>query len=234
MAIRKCALFLLLALLVLLTSQAIVTKHDDPFSWDVDVAEWVQNADAGSIGSYNNRMGVAGAAGVLGLIVIVWLWFKGWRAEAVFVGLVGVADLLNPLFRETIGSPRPTAELITIYRIPVDFSFPSGTAMHVVMFSGFLIYLSMRMMKAGWLRNVICGILGLWIPIMGVWVVYQGRHWPSDALGGFVYGAIFLWIIIWGYQKYITWRRSFPKEQIPLGNLPSLLHPFAWIARIVY
>jgi len=179
-------------------------------------------------------MGVAGVAGVVGLIVIACLWFKGWRAEAVFVGFVGVADLLNPLFREVIGNPRPTSEFITVYRSPVDFSFPSGTAMHVVMFSGVLIYLSMHLMKAGWLRNVICGIMGLWIPIMGVWLIYRGAHWPSDVLGGYVYGAVFLCIIIWSYQKYIAWRRSLPKEHIPLEKLPSLFQPFAWIARIVY
>ena len=234
MAIRKYAFLLLLAFMVLLTVQAIATKNDAPFSWDVDIAEWVQSVDAGSVGTYNNRMGVAGAAGVIGVIVIAWLWFKGWRAEAVFVGFVGVADLLNPLFREVIASPRPTGEFITIYRTPTDFSFPSGTTMHVVMFSGFLIYLSMRMMKAGWLRNAICAILGLWIPLMGAWVVYRGVHWPSDALGGFVYGAVFLWIIIWGFEKYTAWRRSFPKDHMPLEKLPPLLQPFSWIAKIVY
>lgn len=229
--IKNFLFLVLLGFLLFLTYQATDVDH---FFWDLDVSEWVQKVDAGSIAEYNSRMGVVGAAGVLGLLAIAWLWFKGWRVEAFFVGMVGVFDLINPLFRELIARPRPTEDLIIIYRTPTDFSFPSGTAMHVVMFCGLLCYLCSQVLKPGWPRTVFQIGLILWIPLMGLWVIYRGVHWPSDVLGGFVYGACFLWIIIWGHRKYTSWRRIYPKDYIPPEQIPSYLKPFRWVLTILY
>lgn len=228
---RRCVFVLIVAFILFLTIEALITDY---FSWDVTIADWVQSKDAGTIGEYHDRMGVAGAAGILGIIVIALLWFKGWRAEAAFVGVVGIADLLNPFLREVIARPRPTENLIVIYTEPTDFSFPSGTAMHVVMFCGFLIYLCARLMKPGWVRTSIQVVLGLWIPIMGLWLIYRGVHWPSDVLGGYVYGAFFLWMIVWGFKKYIMWRRAFPRDTVPGKHLPSILRPLSWALKLVY
>lgn len=228
---RRCIFVLIVAFLLFLTIEALITDY---FSWDLTISEWVQSNDVGSVAEYDNRMGVAGAAGVLGIIIIALLWFKGWRAEAAFVGLVGITDLINPLLREVIARPRPDGDLITICRESTDFSFPSGTAMHVVMFSGFLIYLSGRLLKPGWIRTILQIMLGLWVPIMGMWLIYRGVHWPSDVLGGYVYGAFFLWMIILGFKKYVTWRRAFPRDRIPREELPSAIRPLAWALRLVY
>lgn len=246
----KIAFAFLVGLLAFLTYEALTTDY---FSWDLTIAEWIQSRDAGSIAEYNGRMGIVGAAGVFGLLVIIWLWFKGWRAEAAFVGIVGITDLINPLLREVIGRPRPDPDvnpnvvfhneisdfsnidpIVMIYREPTDFSFPSGTAMHVVMFCGILIYFSHRVLKPSVLRTIIQVLLFLWIPLMGVWLIYRGVHWPSDVFGGFVYGAVFLWLIVWGYQKYVTWRRSRPKKEIYREQLPFLVRPITWIIRILY
>jgi len=227
----RCSFALLIAVLIV---SAIQVHSAGPFSWDVTITEWIQRFDAGPIASYNKRMGVIGAAGILGIMIILWLWLKGWRAEAVSIGLVGIADLVNPLIREVVSRPRPTGELVTIYREPTDFSFPSGTAMHVLMFCGALIYFSGRVMRPGCLRTTLRILLGLWIPIMGIWVIYRGVHWPSDVLGGYVYGVFFLWAIIWVYQKYTRWRRAYPKDLIPGNALPPLMRPLTTIFRIVY
>jgi len=228
---RRCIFALIVAFLIFLTIEALITDY---FSWDVTISEWVQSKDVGSVTEYDNRMGVAGAAGILGIIIIALLWFRGWRAEAAFVGLVGIADLINPLLREVIARPRPDGDLIIICREPTDFSFPSGTAMHLVMFCGFLIYLCGNLLKPGWIRIALQVVLGLWIPIMGTWLIYRGVHWPSDVLGGFVYGAFFLWMIIWGFKKYTTWRRAFPRDCVPREQLPSVLRPLSRALRMIY
>jgi len=228
---RRCIFALIVAFLIFLTIEALITDY---FSWDITIADWIQSVDAGPIADYNERFGVVGAAGVLGIIVIALLWFRGWRAEAAFVGFVGVADLINPLLREVFARPRPTEDLIKIYTEPTDFSFPSGTAMHLVMFCGFLIYLCGTLLKPSWIRTILQFMLGLWIPIMGTWLVYRGVHWPSDVLGGFVYGAFFLWMIIWGFKKYTTWRRAFPRDRITREQLPSAIRPLSWALRMIY
>ena len=233
-AMKKYAFFMLLVVIGYLTYDAV---RVDWYSWDLSITKWIQGVDVGSIANYNNRMGIVGAAGVLGLIVIAWLWFKGWRAEAFFVGIVGITNFLNPLFRYVIGRPRPSCDIegiVTCPEVPDGFSFPSGTAMHVVMFCGFIIYLSYRVLKSGYLRNALNIIMSLWIPVMGIWIIYLGRHWTSDVIGGYLYGAFFLWIIIWGYRRYVTWRRIHPKEGVPSEKLPTAVQPLAWVIKMVY
>jgi membrane-associated phospholipid phosphatase len=106
--------------------------------------------------------------------------------------------------------------------------------MHLVMFCGFLFYLCQILLKPGWLRLTLQVMLIAWIPFMGAWLVYRAVHWPSDVLGGYVYGAFFLWIIIWGFNKYRTWRRAFPKNSIPDEEIPSVLRPLSWALRMIY
>ncbi|MDD5093260.1 MAG: phosphatase PAP2 family protein [Dehalococcoidia bacterium] len=231
----KYVFLIILGVLAFLTIEAV---RLDWFSWDLAITEWIQRVDAedflGPLVNFNNRMGVVGVAGITGLAAIVWLWLKGQRAEAVFVGLVGVADFLNPVLRYLIDRPRPATDLVVVYRPNGDCSFPSGTAMHVFMFCGILIYLVLRLFKPGFWRTAICVLLGLYIPMMGLWLIYRGIHWPSDVLGGYIYGAVFLWAIIWGHQRYIAWRRRYPRDHIPVQCIPAPIRPFAWILKMVY
>jgi membrane-associated phospholipid phosphatase len=77
-------------------------------------------------------------------------------------------------------------------------------------------------------------LLGVYIPIVGVWLVYDGRHWTSDVLGGYVYGAFYLTVLVWAYRRYIAWRRSYPRSNVPVEELPAAARPFAWILRTLY
>ena len=230
----RYGLGLLIAFTAALTYGALTT---DFFKWDLIITEWLQGfhpAALEPILHYNNRMGVVGISGVTGVAVMAWLWFKGWRAEAFFVGCVGITDLLNPILRYFIGRPRPNPGIIDVYRSPDDFTFPSGTAMHVFMFCGILVYLAQSLIKPGYLKTTFQALVIVYIPLMGLWIIYRGVHWPSDVIGGFAYGAIFLWIIIWGRRKYVTWRRRYPKDNISREDLPPLMRPFAWVVRLIY
>jgi len=232
---KKSYLFAsLLVVLIFLTWEAVSA---DRFRYDMAITSWVQDFDVerviGSFVRYNNRMGVVGVAGVLGVGIIALLWLRNRRIEAAAVAMVGVADLFNPLFRKLIDRPRPTEDLVFVNRLSDSFSFPSGTAMHVMMFCGILVYLSWRLLRPGPRRNILHTLLILYIPLMGLWLIYLGAHWPSDVLGGYVYGAVFLWIIIWGYQKYLGWRRRYPSQQIPREVLPPILRPFAPILALL-
>jgi len=228
---NKSHLFaLLLTVLIFLTVGALIF---DRFPYDLAITKWIQGLNVeripgSSVLLYNGRLGIVGIAGGIGLGVIILLWLKNRRVEAASVAMVGIADVINPLFRIIIDRPRPTEELeVSIYYPDLEpFSFPSGTSMHIIMFCGILIYLSGRLLKPGLLRSVLQTLLILYIPLMGLRLIYLGSHWPSDVLGGYVYGALFLWIIIWGSHKYLGWRRCYPSQQIPKEALPLLLRPF--------
>ena len=172
------------------------------------------------------------------LVVTGWLWLKGWRAEALFVAGVGLFDALNAPLRYFIGRPRPGSDLVVVLSEPqgwpTAFGFPSGSAMHVIMFCGIIIYLSRHVFRPSPLRSAAWVLLSLYTAMVGIWVVYAGRHWMSDVLGGYVYGALFLWVLVWTYHKYVAWRRAYPKEHVPTERLPTLARPFAWIVTTIY
>lgn len=233
--IRRCAFLLLLGVLALLTYDSLST---DVYRWDLTVTERVQSVGAERFAPSLQRLsGVAvmveGALAILA--VVAWLWFKGWRTEAFCVILVGILDLFNLFIRDLIARPRPTSDLVFVLSDPqYGYSFPSGSAMHIAMFGGIIIYFSRYVVKPGRLRTALWVLVSLCIAAVGVWLVYAGRHWPSCVLGGYVYGAFFLWVLLWGYHKYVAWRRAYPKGYIPKEKLPALARPFAWIMTTIY
>ncbi len=150
------------------------------------------------------------------------------------MAFIFIPDAFNVALREIIGRPRPSSDLVMVFGGPQGSSFPSGYALHVILFCGFLIYLFKYVLKPGRLRTLLWVLFGIYIPTVGVWLIYDGRHWTSDVLGGYVYGAFYLVILIWIYSKYTTWRRKYPKDNIPIEELPTLLRPFRWFLQLVY
>ena len=146
---------------------------------------------------------LAGAA-MLAVCVALWVW--RWRLEAVFVALVSVPDALNILLKELIGRPRPTADLVDVvigFGGIQGYGFPSGHALHAVLFYGFLLFLARRYIANPVLLRTIF-VLGLtYITATGPWLIYDGRHWPIDVMGGFAYGVFYLLAFETAYKRLL-------------------------------
>ena len=128
-------------------------------------------------------------------MVCVVLWLRRWRLETVFVALVSVPDLLNILIKELIGRPRPTADMVEVvigYGGIQGSGFPSGHAVHVVLFYGFLLLLARLYIPNPALVRTIFALGCAYILVTGPWLIYDGRHWLVDVLGGYSYGAFYL------------------------------------------
>jgi undecaprenyl-diphosphatase len=230
----KVIFLLLLGTLAYLTYAGLTI---DRFSWDLSTTRWFQKVDPDTLGPIPDILFYLGLKGVGGAaigIAVIWLWLKGWRAEAFFMLLILIPDAFNIPLREIIGRPRPSADLVIVFGGPQGSSFPSGYALHVTLFCGFLIYLFRYVLRRGFIRTFLWALLGVYIPIVGLWLVYDGRHWTSDVLGGYVYGAFYLVILIWAYRRYVLWRRRYPRHDIPVEELSSLCRPFARILKILY
>ena len=125
--------------------------------------------------------------------VLPLLWRKRWP-EALLVAVCASASLLTHVLKVLVGRPRPDYAIID--PIPHTMGFPSGHAAFALLLGGVLIYLIGQRVENRRLRLGLYAGLGLSILLVGLSRVYLGVHWPSDVLGGYLYGAAVLLVAV--------------------------------------
>lgn len=115
---------------------------------------------------------------------------KGAHSQAFLLGLAlaggwSIDELLKWGFRRT----RPdVARLIDVS----GYSFPSGHAMVATAFYGMVAYVLVRRLPPGTLRRIVPALSALLVLGIGLSRIYLGAHYPTDVLGGFLAGALWL------------------------------------------
>jgi membrane-associated phospholipid phosphatase len=130
-------------------------------------------------------------ATLLALATVLWVRKRRWEAMASL--LIIPMELMTLGLREVIDRPRPSLQALTT--MPGSPGFPSGTTLHAVLFFGFIAYLCHIYVRPGKLRLALQALLVLIIAVASYSRVYLGVHWPTDVLGGWLYGGFFLWVI---------------------------------------
>lgn len=149
--------------------------------------------------------------------VIVGLLLFGLRIEALMTffaaaGSAGLWYLISPL----VGRPRPSPELVDVaMQIPAG-SFPSGHVLNLTAIFGFLIYLTLLLLFRTWVRRALVALLALPILTIGFARVEAGAHWPSDVLGGYMLGGLWLALTIHLYR----WTKERFSKQRPVDTSP--------------
>ncbi|MDI3418256.1 phosphatase PAP2 family protein [Streptomyces luteolus] len=122
-------------------------------------------------------------------VLVVWLWWLGDRRLAVWVGASCLlATLLQQGLKAAVGRERPT------WPDPVDSAhfaaFPSGHAMTATVVCGLVLWvLALRHAGHAVWRTALTVTT---VSVLGVgWTrVWLGVHWPSDVLGGWLFGTL--------------------------------------------
>ncbi|MFC2039527.1 phosphatase PAP2 family protein [Chloroflexota bacterium] len=141
---------------------------------------------------------------VLVILCALLLWTIHYRTEAFFVGATLLVYWCTLIIKLVVDRPRPPnldTGTQSWYLIPGP-AFPSGHVLHFVFLYGLLFYLVPTLIKNRRTRLALRVFLGSMILLVGPSVVYTGRHWPSDALGGYIVGGFFLAALIWGYNRW--------------------------------
>ena len=135
--------------------------------------------------------------------VVVW-WRLG-RLESALVVAAGLSSLLNSALKVAVNRPRPTPGLVQVFAAEQGNGFPSGHAFFAAVFLGLLAYFAFTYLRKRALRVLVLAGLLMLILLIGASRVYLGAHWPSDVLGGYLFGAVFLAALIWFHR---TWKPS--------------------------
>ena len=193
---RAVTLALLAAVLAVM---AVLASQEPSFGWDRAVAAWLLGFSAPAYDAFMEAVSVPGKR--LGVWVTMLAgaalaaWRLGWRAGALVIVGLGVMGV-NEAFKDIVDRPRPLE--------PADGggeSFPSGHVMHAVVTSGLVWLLVMPKLSRLAHRRLLFLAMLVWPVLVGLSRVHLERHWPSDVLGAYVFGAAALIVMAWVWGR---------------------------------
>lgn len=178
---------------------SVMVSGDNTLAIDLRISRAVQ--DRGFLGDrWIEALGywVGSSAIALPFVLLVALWQLRNGQRWVAALLIGAAAMrpVNVLTKILIGSPRPTAEQVEVLRQSSGNGFPSGHVYGTVLIAGAL-FLAAPVLSASRLRCVlirVCAALALVATAYSR--VASGAHWPSDVLGGLLWGTVALLIVV--------------------------------------
>lgn len=125
-----------------------------------------------------------------GVAVWLWLWYAGkGRLGLVLLAIAMLGRGLSEVQKYWIGRARPGLETHLV--VVKTQSFPSGHAN-----SSMIFYLTLALALAGntrWARPAVAFAI-LMSLLVGISRVMLGVHWPSDVIGGWSFGL--LWVLL--------------------------------------
>ena len=133
-----------------------------------------------AVAQFFTQMGNPGwRAAIVGVMLIVLVYRRCWRAATMFVVTVGLSISGHSVLKEVLGRSRPT--LVPQLDFVDTYSYPSGHAAGamVILLLGTLL---LRNRGAVWLGVMLSLAIGLSRVALGV-------HWPSDVIGGWMFGG---------------------------------------------
>jgi undecaprenyl-diphosphatase len=193
------------AALILYAALAGFAHYYAYFGWDLELERSIQ---AITLSGFNTLMRLVSMIGngwvpvALVSIAGLTLLFARLRIECL-ICVIGVASGagLNRLFKAWISRPRPTEPLVQVVYNVAHESFPSGHVIFFIEFFGFLFFVCYVLLKPGVVRRFALALCGTLTALVGVSRVYLGAHWPSDVLGAYLAGGMWLFLMIEVYRR---------------------------------
>jgi undecaprenyl-diphosphatase len=132
---------------------------------------------------------------ILALIFALSWFLAGWRAALLailsFMGMLALGKWLGPV----IGRPRPSPELVRVFRPLSGYSFPSLFALRYAATLGFLAVLA-AVKNSGLFRSVIVTACGVLFILGFIARIALGAHWPSDVIVSFLIGLLWASLLV--------------------------------------
>lgn len=133
--------------------------------------------------------------------LVLYFFKKRQEALMVFLSSMGVT-LITDLIKQVVDRPRPDPNLIIQMADNLRLSsFPSGHVLFFIGLFGFLLYLTVNMVKKPLFKKALMVFFITLIILVGLSRIYLGAHWFSDVLGSYLLGIVWLYFMINLYLK---------------------------------
>jgi membrane-associated phospholipid phosphatase len=167
------------------------------FSWDLAAARALQGLPVPGLVAFMRDVSFFGEEGVCSVMiaatVIVFLLLR-WHIEvaALLLSVEG-SRFIDCMLKLLVARPRPTPDHISVFVHVGGESFPSKHVMLYVCYFGFLFFISyVRLPRGSVVRRIAQLTTALLVILIGPSRVVLGAHWPSDTIGAYLAGGLWL------------------------------------------
>jgi undecaprenyl-diphosphatase len=185
---------------------SVFAFYNDRFPGDLWLAQGIQSISGDFFSSIMQGVSTileSWSSYVLVAVIAFLVWWRaGWR-EAVLILAGGILAATSAVFKAIINRPRPSEDLVVVFSQAENSSFPSGHSLFIFVVFGVLAYLTITRSQNVILRTSIFVATTAIILLVGISRIYLGAHWPSDVVGGFLTGGVFLTSLIWIDKRWI-------------------------------
>jgi len=184
---------------------AFVARGAGPLPGDLLLARFIQDLPlpGGVVGTLLSNADSAVWL-LLVLALTTTLLRRRWSA-ALFVFLASfTAVFMGVALKLIVARLRPSAELVQVSDPSQTDSFPSITAFFSVVLLGVIVYLIWRTQPPRPVLNVALGASSVLILALGFSRVYVGEHWATDVLGGWLFGAAWLLMLVAAHRQWLS------------------------------
>jgi undecaprenyl-diphosphatase len=192
-----------------LSALAVLAHYYAYFSWDLAAARALQSIAFPGLLVFMRVASLFGEPGLsafmIAATVIVFLLLR-WRGEmaALLLSAEG-SKSIDHVLKLLVARPRPAPDLMTVYGHFTGRSFPSGHVTFYVCYFGFLFFVSyVRLPPGAVVTRVVQLTTALLIILIGPSRVYLGAHWPSDTIGSYLIGGLWLALSLHVYRWLTT------------------------------
>jgi membrane-associated phospholipid phosphatase len=195
--------FVLASLMTALAAHGIFVPGDVTFARTIQEAHALDALKPVSTALY--EFGMIPVWPIVTLGVALFVSLRGQVLGGAFIVLAASARVIGGVIKELVERPRPTDDYVAYVEGANGFSYPSGHVFGTVLLVGFIAYVLIERETSAARRWLIGAGAGAIMFLMGLQRVFAGAHWPTDALAGWLWGGLTLFVLI---QVYRAMRRS--------------------------
>ncbi|HVF55090.1 MAG TPA: phosphatase PAP2 family protein [Pyrinomonadaceae bacterium] len=187
------------------------------FGWDERIAHALQTLPVPGLFELMRLVSLVGNSWTpYALTALTAFVFFALRRNSEAFGLLLSAagsGILNRLVKTLIHRPRPTSDLAELFYRGDSYSFPSGHVTFYVCYFGFLFFVAYAVLPRGSkARGAALVLCALPVALVGFSRIILRAHWPSDTLGAYLMGGLWLAFSLHMYRRWKQRSTFHPEE----------------------